>query len=116
MKILIVDDIAITRTTHLKLIKKINPSIEIETAGSYEEAIKNNLKDFNLIITDNILSNKKGSDLVQYTKDKNLNINIVLLTGWHFLDDELKKINIPVYHKPITYDIMKKIITDNIIN
>ena len=112
MKILIIDDIPLTRTIHTRLIKHIAPETEIEQVGSYEEAIKKPLGEFDLIITDNILIKKTGIDLVNYIKNKNIGSKVVILTGWHFQDDELKQLNIPVFYKPVNTKIIKKIINN----
>lgn len=110
MKILIIDDVSLTRTIHTKLIKKINSDIEIEQVGSYEEAVSKPLEEFNLIITDNILIKKTGIDLVNYIKKKKLKVKVIILTGWHFQDDEFKSLNIPVFYKPINTEKIKQIL------
>ena len=110
MKVLLVDDIPTTRIVHSKLIEKINPSCEVEHADSYEEAVLKNLSDYDMIITDNILRRKTGADLVNYIKSSKINTKIVLLTGWHFLDDELQRLKVPIFHKPVSLAVFKKII------
>ncbi len=66
---------------------------------------------YDLIITDNIMPDISGEDLVRKVKTRHPDLNIVMYTGNP--DKILKPVKIPVYTKPTNIQI---IIQDNICN
>ncbi len=105
-KILVVDD-------EKNIIKGVSMTLkesgyDIETALSSEEAIeKFSQNSFNLIITDLKLPGKSGIELLEYTRSKNPDIPVIMITAFGTIEnavDAMKKGAFNYLTKPINPD------------
>jgi DNA-binding NarL/FixJ family response regulator len=81
MKILIADDHEVVREGLKQIVKKQNPSTEIEEAATGDETLaKIESNHYDLVIMDISMPGKTGLDILQILKDRNVTIPVLVLS------------------------------------
>jgi two-component system, NtrC family, response regulator HydG len=103
-RILIVEDEGVLRLTFSEFLK--DEGYEVDTAENYEHALR--LVDdveFDLIITDIIMSGKTGVDLLRAVRERGLSLPVVMITGEPNLDTATEALRLGAFDylaKPVT--------------
>ncbi|MCK5069323.1 MAG: sigma-54-dependent Fis family transcriptional regulator [Desulfocapsa sp.] len=92
-KILIVDDeILIRESLHADL---VHVGYEVGSAGSGEEALlKMEQEDYDLIITDLVMDNMSGIELLSKIKEKGVELPSIIITGFAKLDSAVEALRL----------------------
>lgn len=110
IKILVVEDEPITNQMVCSLIKQLRPC-EVVAAFDGQEAIELLTEDtFQLVITDVVMPEVDGFELIEYMNDVNIKTPVIVLTSLSGEKDVIKGYNYPIEDyllKPIKVDVWK---------
>lgn len=112
-RILVVDDEEDLRFTLGKFL--LNEGYEVVYAGSYAEAMEAlSGTNFDLIISDIILGDKTGINILQEVKERNLASPVIMMTGQPSIDTAAEALRLGAFDyipKPITKKILLRVVS-----
>jgi DNA-binding NtrC family response regulator len=107
-KILVVDDEIEMRIALQKALEKCN--FLVEMSHNVKDALgKIEKNDYNLIITDMTMPKQSGIEILNYAKEKSINIPIIMITAYGTIPtavDAIKKGAFDFIEKPFDFDIL----------
>jgi CheY-like chemotaxis protein len=111
VSVLIVDDDEFLTETFKMLLEESGFIVETAFTGN-QALLKASQRDFNLAILDLKLPDIKGDELSKRLKERNKEMNVILLSGYHEMIDNLDQTQIgddEVFLKPISPDELLKL-------